>query len=218
MQNNICCKVCGVLINDLNWLPCCQRKNNKICNICYREWHNKNYHKNRDGVLERDKIKRKNIKLFIFNHYGNKCDIYSQTNIDLLSIDHIDGNGRQHRKEILGIDSGTAFYKWVSKNLPTNLRLLCFNCNCQVSSTSKNYKARVRTFEHYKTNNIVCCAICQETNINFLTIDHINEDGAEHRRQVGVDICAWLKKNDYPRNFQLLCFNCNYLKYKKMLK
>jgi hypothetical protein len=49
----------------------------------------------------------------------------------------------------------------------------------------------------------------------FLTIDHIENNGAEHRRQQrngqnkGHDIYAWLRKNNYPEGFQVLCYNCN---------
>lgn len=61
------------------------------------------------------------------------------------------------------------------------------------------------------------CACCLETNPLFLTIDHVNNDGAEHRREIwqksrngsGSALYAWLKKQDFPPGFQVLCFNCN---------
>ena len=62
------------------------------------------------------------------------------------------------------------------------------------------------------------CACCDETEPLFLTIDHINQDGAEHRRSIGgqrwaaggTNTYRWLKQNGFPRdNFQLLCSNCN---------
>jgi hypothetical protein len=55
------------------------------------------------------------------------------------------------------------------------------------------------------------CACCGESQYEFLSIDHINNDGAEHRREVGrgASICRWLKKNNYPAGFQVLCMNCN---------
>jgi hypothetical protein len=55
------------------------------------------------------------------------------------------------------------------------------------------------------------CICCGETLLQFLTIDHINEDGAKHRREIGrTSLYKWLKRNNYPKdNFQLLCFNCN---------
>lgn len=62
------------------------------------------------------------------------------------------------------------------------------------------------------------CACCGETEPLFLSIDHINNDGAEHRRSLGYEgngkgassaTYSWLKKNGYPGGFQVLCMNCN---------
>ena len=55
------------------------------------------------------------------------------------------------------------------------------------------------------------CACCGEGHIQFLTIDHINGDGAERREREGLGgaLYQWLKKNGYPSGFQVLCYNCN---------
>jgi len=49
-----------------------------------------------------------------------------------------------------------------------------------------------------------------------LTLDHINNDGAAHRKEIGTTggakLYVWLKRNNYPRGFQVLCMNCNYAK------
>jgi hypothetical protein len=70
------------------------------------------------------------------------------------------------------------------------------------------------------------CTCCAERHTEFLTIDHINEDGAAHRRQLALDrgwntdarsmagsqMYFWLKQNNYPSGFRVLCFNCNFAK------
>lgn len=58
------------------------------------------------------------------------------------------------------------------------------------------------------------CAQCGETIPEFLTVDHIDDMGAEHRRHVsGSVFYTWLKKRGYPKdNYQLLCMNCNFAK------
>lgn len=58
------------------------------------------------------------------------------------------------------------------------------------------------------------CNCCGEQEIKFLSIDHINNDGAEHRKVIGRGkLYSWLIKNNFPKdNFQLLCFNCNVTK------
>lgn len=60
------------------------------------------------------------------------------------------------------------------------------------------------------------CACCGETDHIFLSIDHINDDGAEHRKQTGQGIDGlyrWLKDNQYPEGFRVLCHNCNHGRY-----
>lgn len=53
------------------------------------------------------------------------------------------------------------------------------------------------------------CECCGETRIEFLTIDHVNGDGAEHRRKYRGNIYRWYRIHGYPTGFQVLCMNCN---------
>ena len=56
------------------------------------------------------------------------------------------------------------------------------------------------------------CANCNEDNVEFLTIDHVGDDGAEHRRKIGrgSDVLKkWVVKNNFPDTIQILCYNCN---------
>lgn len=77
----------------------------------------------------------------------------------------------------------------------------------------KEYRERVKdaVFAAYGGYVCVCCG---ETEKRFLTIDHINNDGAKHRKEIGfrggIGIHLWLCKNAFPEGFQVLCFNCNH--------
>jgi hypothetical protein len=56
------------------------------------------------------------------------------------------------------------------------------------------------------------CACCGENNLLFLTIDHINCDGAEERKSEGYNQDKFynsLIDNNFPNQYQLLCYNCN---------
>ena len=54
------------------------------------------------------------------------------------------------------------------------------------------------------------CACCGENEIKFLTIDHIENNGNEHRKMLKTrSITRWLKNNNFPTGFQVLCWNCN---------
>lgn len=61
------------------------------------------------------------------------------------------------------------------------------------------------------------CKCCLKTEIESLTLDHINGGGAAHRKTMGykgVGMYSWLKKNSYPPGFQILCMECNWMKGK----
>ena len=53
------------------------------------------------------------------------------------------------------------------------------------------------------------CPACNETDIRFLTMDHIDGNGNQHRKKIRRTIYRWLKTNKYPSGFQVLCFSCN---------
>lgn len=78
----------------------------------------------------------------------------------------------------------------------------------------RRYYARQKLtcFMHY-SNGTNKCACCGESIYEFLTIDHINNDGAEHRKHTnnyeGVSLYRWLVRNDFPEHFRVLCYNCN---------
>jgi hypothetical protein len=60
------------------------------------------------------------------------------------------------------------------------------------------------------------CACCGADEALFLTIDHVNDGGNRHRRQVGTleQFFRWLAANGYPEGFQVLCSNCNLGRYR----
>jgi len=64
---------------------------------------------------------------------------------------------------------------------------------------------RGRVFAHYGE----ACACCGEDTPLFLTIDHVNNDGADHRREIGRRLYGWLVSHGFPEGYQTLCYNCN---------
>jgi hypothetical protein len=73
---------------------------------------------------------RQKVKEIVLSHYGNGqpvCVICFESRIGCLTIDHINGNGNKHRKE-LGLGGGHHFYRWLLKQgLPEGYRTLCMN-------------------------------------------------------------------------------------------
>jgi len=69
---------------------------------------------------------------------------------------------------------------------------------------------RIMALIHYSKSLIPFCNCCSEVELDFLTIDHINNDGNLHRKtKKYTSIGRWAESNNYPKGFQVLCFNCN---------
>lgn len=73
----------------------------------------------------------------------------------------------------------------------------------------REYKLKRRLFVIQKYGGK--CVCCKEKRHQFLTFDHVNNDGAKHRRETGgtKGIIKWIIDNDFPKSIQILCFNCN---------
>jgi hypothetical protein len=57
------------------------------------------------------------------------------------------------------------------------------------------------------------CVCCGESREEFMSIDHINGYGNQHKKLLkkpGNNFYRWLKQNNWPKDeFRLLCYNCN---------
>lgn len=104
------------------------------------------------------------------------------------------------------VDAGLCIKCGKQPALPNNQR--CKRCTAvdRERQQQRRQKLRTEVLRHYGAY----CACCGETQDKFLTIDHVNNDGAAHRRMIRkANICSWLRRKDYPSGFQVLCYNCN---------
>ena len=87
-----------------------------------REWRNKN--KERHSQVQR--ARRIRLKIGAFNAYGGCiCVCCGESILEFLSIDHINGGGTKHKKEI-----NQHIYEWLRDNkYPSGFQVLCHNCN-----------------------------------------------------------------------------------------
>jgi hypothetical protein len=83
------------------------------------------------------------VKVRVMAHYGGKCMCpgCGEAAIEFLSIDHINGGGNKHRRELANnrllpgknvyqVRGGVNFYRWLERSgFPEGYRVLCFNCN-----------------------------------------------------------------------------------------
>jgi len=85
----------------------------------------------REQLREKARKTNRRLKIEVLAHYSLdgliKCECCLEEEIQFLSIDHIGGNGKAHRKLIGGAQ---ALYPWLRRNgYPPGFRVLCFNCN-----------------------------------------------------------------------------------------
>lgn len=79
-------------------------------------------------------------------------------------------------------------------------------------------KARTKTKVAILTNyggGKCACAQCGENRIECLSLDHINNDGMEHRKRLGFGgyrFYRLLQSQGYPEGYQTLCINCQWVK------
>jgi hypothetical protein len=74
----------------------------------------------------------------------------------------------------------------------------------------KSLKYKIRALTAY-SGDPPKCKCCGESNIKFLSIDHLNGCGTKQRKITGSgsNMHVWLYMHQYPPGFQVLCFNCN---------
>ena len=63
------------------------------------------------------------------------------------------------------------------------------------------------------------CSCCGETQPSMLTLDHVNNDGGEHRKREPAmrwakHLYAWIIAQGFPKDLQVLCYNCNISKFR----
>lgn len=109
------------------------------------------------------------------------------------------------------------FYK--QSSLPGRYKHICKICTNkrtrkwrlahpkQWNQKGRDYRLRCRqkALEVYGNQ----CKCCGEKRKEFLAIDHTAGGGTRHRKEISSDIYTWLKQQNYPVGFQILCHNCN---------
>lgn len=76
---------------------------------------------------------------------------------------------------------------------------------------AKHWALKLEVWGHYGGPS---CGCCGEGHREFLTIDHVNGGGRKHRVELRANgsqhIYQWLKKENFPEGYRVLCMNCNF--------
>jgi hypothetical protein len=154
------------------------------------------------------------------------CAFCSDSTFEHLCLDHINNDGCKHRNSLKKV-CGKSVYLWVKMNgYPPIFQVLCYNCNflkslksTEFPTKTKKYNTRIKytVMSHYSGGE-PSCAICLNTDLRVLTIDHINGGGRKHITSLGMKggthFYKYLRNNGYPEGLRVLCFNCNCKQFK----
>lgn len=91
-----------------------QKRHPEKANAKSRRWYNKN----------------KNL-LFtqILNHYGSKCACCGENTTEFLVVDHVNNNGAEHRRSLVGHKTLKTYKDIIDLGFPSDYQILCNNCN-----------------------------------------------------------------------------------------
>lgn len=118
-HNRIADNLCSQCGNDLG------NSTGKRCRVCID---NRNDWYQGSTTQIKDKVRRDENRKSVLERYGGKCVCCGEIELYFLAIDHVEGNGNTHRKEINKYGSG--FFEWLIKNnFPEGFQVLCHNCN-----------------------------------------------------------------------------------------
>jgi len=135
----------------------------------------------------------------------------------LLQAKH-EADARYRLKKKLGIDTTrkTDDNSLINKDWQKYAKLWVTKTNYSSRKSRETqvdyHKTRMMVLCHY-SDGVPKCANCGVEDERVLTLDHLNNDGNKHRREMGqLSAIYWIVKNNYPPIFQVLCHNCNWLK------
>jgi hypothetical protein len=101
-----------------------------------REAGRRSYEANSEAALESQRRYRERCRAQVFGHYGWACECCGAT--ENLTIDHVNGDGKQHREELFGRNGGAGtaqFYAWlIREGFPDGYQALCRSCNTSKGS------------------------------------------------------------------------------------
>ncbi len=150
------CRQCEVFIRKEQYLK------NRVKRIAdSKKWRSANKQKANDYLLS---WRNKNKQAFL-DKYGNKCVCCGETEYIFLTLDHINGGGNKHRKELKL--NATRMYQYAVKNYnPKQFQILCMNCQygtrfgkiCPHQSrkqlTTKNKEKTMKTYRINYANGL----------------------------------------------------------------
>ena len=171
-----------------------------LCNSCYNVRYVREYRKTRKyrRWWEKNKTKIRARQNKYYNKHKDRAKKYYELNREKI----------RRRKKI--------YYKKRRQYFLNCSKIWAQKHYLQKVTRERLYRLNIkkRVIGHYSPKLI--CKRCGFSDLRVLTIDHIKGDGARHRSNIGKaaggEFYRWLIKNNFPKGFQILCMNCQWIK------
>jgi len=104
-------------------------KDRRDKNARQRDYQQRNKYRDKHRRARDALVYRHRVRAAVFSAYGDACVCCGESDNCFLTIDHINGNGSKHRRELRM--RGVRFYVWLWKQgcPKDNYQILCHNCN-----------------------------------------------------------------------------------------
>src|SRR5215831_4733374 len=108
------CRVCGILLTEatlgkaLSWATIHSR--GSMCHRCYTTYQREHYHKHRSRYCASSRARTRELRQELVAAYGGRCACCGVEGWQFLTLDHVDGDGTDHRASLKGV--GNAVYRW----------------------------------------------------------------------------------------------------------
>jgi hypothetical protein len=175
---------------------------------------------------DQDLLKDKNTSSG-FRSICNKCNRVRQR---IKKNGYDTGDRSERSKQLICRDCKQE--KQISDLCPDNRCFLGVKSLCKACAAKRMQKSRQKPHSKHKENKRKSdqrlrtrilnaygnqCMVCGEKHREFLALDHINNDGAAHKKLLGTrdgyKIYRDVENQGYPKDkYQLLCHNCNVVK------
>lgn len=123
----------------------CQKKYREINRQRLNAWHRQPHVRQHKKIVRaRWNAESRNR---VLRHYSGgevHCRHCGIRDPDVLTIDHMNGNGRRHREQVNTYQSSTAFYRWLIRNdFPVGFQVLCANCQLKKERSERRQRFRI---------------------------------------------------------------------------